>query len=94
MPARLLPILHLVIGVAWMGAALVLALAITLSGTRASALAAQRGSDLAERLDIDRRQERIRAALDYEASPPHLAAAVRAADLPLAAPAPTRFAAR
>lgn len=83
---------HLLVAALWLGALAWYALGIAVLGNQARALEAQRGKDLQTRMELAHQQERIKSALDWEASQPHLADAVRRLDLPLVPPPPTRLA--
>ena len=83
---------HLLLAVLWLGALVWYALGIAVLGNQARALEAQRGKDLQARMELAHQQDRIKSALDWEASQPHLADAVRRLELPLVSPPPTRLA--
>jgi hypothetical protein len=90
--SRLWLAINAVVAIAWLGTVLYLALGIALLGNETTLLASRRGADLDKRRELSHRQERVRAQLDWEASAPHLADAVRKLDLPLTAPPPSRLA--
>ncbi len=75
--------LHLLLAVAWMSFALAFGIRTALLGNEAAVLGKQRGADLKVRTDIAIKNERLRTAIDWEASAPMLGEAVRRLELPL-----------
>ena len=71
---------------AWLAMALVVAVKTALLGNEQSVLAKQRGADLKLRTDLHYQHERLRAAVDWQTSPPVLAETVRRLELPLYPP--------
>lgn len=74
---------HAVFFSAWLAIALVVAIKTALLGNEQSVLAKQRGADLKLRTDQHYQHERLRAAVDWQTSPPVLAETVRRLGLPL-----------
>ena len=74
---------HAVFFSAWLAIALVVAIKTALLGNEQSVLAKQRGADLKLRTDQHYQHERLRAAVDWQTSPPVLAETVRRLELPL-----------
>lgn len=68
---------------AWLAVALVIAVKTALLGNEESGLAKQRGADIKQRTDLHYQHERLRAAVDWQTSPPVLAETVRRLELPL-----------
>ncbi len=82
---------HAVFLVLWIGLALSVAIHTALLGNEQAGLAKQRGGDRAKRMELVYQTDRLRAQLDWHASPPVLAEQVRR--LGLAIQPPTSFAA-
>lgn len=70
----------------WLTIALIVAIKTALLGNEQSALAKQRGADLKKRTDLHYQHDRLRAAVDWQTSPPVLAETVRRLQLPLYPP--------
>jgi hypothetical protein len=85
-------IVHACIAAAWVSLAVVLGLKIALLGSEQASLERARGQDRKLQFDLGFQQEKLRAQLAFEASPPALEDAVRRLQLPLQAP--TRTASR
>lgn len=78
--------LHTLLAAAWMTMALAIAIKTALLGNEEALLKKQRGSDLKARTELHYQNDRLRAAVDWQSSPPVLAATVRRLNLPLAKP--------
>jgi len=74
---------HAAFSVLWLGLAFGLAIKIALLGSEQATLARNRGADLKARTELAYQNDRLRAAIDFAASPAALSAAVRRLDLPL-----------
>lgn len=74
---------HAIFFSAWLTMALVVAIKTALLGNEESSLGKQRGADLKMRNNLHYQHERLRAAVDWQTSPPVLAETVRRLGLPL-----------
>lgn len=75
--------LHLILAALWIPVVLGLSLRTALLGAERAALGQHRGADLAERRTLRDARDRLAAEIDWLASPPQLAEAVRRLGLPL-----------
>ena len=83
------PHFHALLAGAWMTMALVIAIKTALLGNEQAVLQKQRGADLKARTELHYQNDRLRAAVDWQTSPPVLAETVRRLQLPLARPGET-----
>lgn len=81
--------LHALLIGAWGSIALVVAIKTALLGAEDAALRRQQGADLKARREMAFQKDRLRAAIDWQTSPPILAETVRRLQLPLGRPGET-----
>lgn len=79
-------VVHGLIAIAWISAALGISLKVALLGNEAATLAKQRGADFKTRTELAFKEDRLRAIIDQATSPSALEQAVRQLDLPLQPP--------
>lgn len=69
--------IHAAIAACWLTMALAIAVVTALLGNEESVLAKQRGTDLKHRTELGYQYDRLRAAVDWQASPPVLKETMR-----------------
>lgn len=69
--------IHAAIAACWITVSLVLAITTALIGNQETVLAKQRGADLKRRTELSYQHDRLRAAVDWQTSPPVLRETMR-----------------
>ncbi len=77
--------IHAAIAACWITVALMLAVTTALIGNHETVLAKQRGADLKRRTELNYQHDRLRAAVDWQTSPPVLRETMRRVGLELTA---------